>query len=101
MFLIIIFPLLILLSCQEGKVKLPAIRPEIEKIDKGCWEELKYGLLNDELMRLQGDAIRYTDLYIREKNWGIKNKYSDTITLIHAKYDEVFYLMYGSNTKVK
>lgn len=63
--------------------------------EKDCWEDIKYGRLQSELMRLQSDFIKYTDLYIHEKNWEKKMLYSDTADRISIRSDEVYFIMYG------
>lgn len=63
--------------------------------DKDCWEDIKYGRLQSELMRLQSDFIKYTDLYIHEKNLEKKMLYYDTADRISIRSDEVYFIMYG------
>ena len=63
--------------------------------EKDCWNDIKYGKLQDELMRLQSDFIKYTDLYIHEKNWEKRMLYSDTADRISIRLDEVYFIIYG------
>lgn len=64
--------------------------------EKSCWNYVKYEILNNELHRIHSEYVRYNSLYISEKNWDKKLRYSDTCDMLNIKADEVYFLMYGN-----